>query len=53
MSAGIDLNNFNIELYAHNLNGEDALTYVDTLIPDTRAYRLRPRTVGLNIGYQF
>ena len=53
VSAGTALNNFNIELFAHNLTNEDALTHADTLVPDNRAYQLRPRTIGLNIGYQF
>jgi outer membrane receptor protein involved in Fe transport len=53
MSAGIALNNFDIELFAHNLTNEDALTSVGVLYPDTRAYRLRPRVIGLNVGYQF
>jgi outer membrane receptor protein involved in Fe transport len=53
MSAGITLNKFNINLFAQNLTNEDTVTNVGTLFPDTRAYRLRPRTIGLNIGYQF
>ena len=53
MSAGIALNQFNIELFANNLSNEDALTSVTTLFPDTRAYRLRPRTIGMNVNYQF
>ena len=53
MSAGITVNKFNVELFAHNLTDSDALTSVSTLFPDTRAYRLRPRTIGLNLSYQF
>ena len=53
MSAGITLDQFNIELFAHNLTDEDAITSVGVLNPDNRAFRLRPRTVGLNVGYQF
>jgi outer membrane receptor protein involved in Fe transport len=53
MSAGIALNNFNVEFFARNLTNNDALTYADTQLLDNRAYQLRPRTIGLNVGYQF
>jgi hypothetical protein len=58
LDATLDINltkkeRFNIELFAHHLTNEDALTQADTLVPDNRAYQLRPRTIGLNIGYQF
>ena len=53
MSAGVIFNDFNIELFVHNLTGEDALTYADVIVFDDRAYQLRPRTIGLNVGYQF
>ena len=53
LGAGITLDDFAVELFAHNLTNEDALTHVDVLLPDTRAYRLRPRTIGLNLTYQF
>jgi len=53
MSMGTTFSDINIELFAHNLTNEDAITLADTIIPDERVYRLRPRTVGLNIGYRF
>ncbi|MDA9296188.1 TonB-dependent receptor [Porticoccaceae bacterium] len=53
LSAGIIYEQFNIELFARNLTDEDALTHADTSFGDDRAYQLRPRTIGLNIGYQF
>jgi len=52
-SAGITLDGFNIELFARNLTNEDALTHADAALRDNRAYQLRPRTIGLNVGYQF
>ena len=53
MSAGINFNQFDVEFYVHNLTDDDALTHADTLMRDGRVYRLRPRTIGLNVGYQF
>ena len=53
MSAGMNINQFDIELYVNNLTDDDALTHADTLMPDARVYRLRPRTFGLNVAYQF
>lgn len=54
-SIGLDLGNLDVSLFVRNLTNEDALTYRGTL---TRAselfgYRLRPRTVGLNLAYSF
>ena len=53
MSAGITFNDFNVELFGHNLTDENALTHADVVLADDRAYQLRPRTIGLNVGYQF
>ncbi|MCT2531891.1 TonB-dependent receptor [SAR92 clade bacterium H231] len=53
MNAGIVINNFTAEIFAQNLTNEDAITSVGVIGFDTRAYRLRPRTIGLNIGYHF
>ena len=56
LKAGVTLSSFNIDLYVNNLTNVDDLTWVESTFPDfgmNRAYRLRPRTVGLNIGYQF
>jgi len=54
MSAGVTLNQFEVELYAKNLTNEDALVLVDaSAYNDSRAWRLRPRTLGLNVRYQF
>jgi len=53
ISAGIDLDKFNIELFAHNLANSDGLTHVQVFAGRGQAYRLRPRTIGLNVSYQF
>ena len=53
MSAGIGLDQFNIELFAHNLTNEDALTLVGRFAAQGEAWRLRPRTIGLTVGYKF
>ena len=53
LSAGTAINQWSIELYGQNLTDEDAITHADVSVPDSRAYRLRPRTIGLNVAYQF
>ena len=53
MSIGIIFDSLNVELFAQNLTNEDALTHSDSELLDSRAYQLRPRTIGLNVGYQF
>jgi outer membrane receptor protein involved in Fe transport len=54
LSSGFDLNeSLSLELFVHNLTDADDIINVGVLYPDTRAFRLRPRTVGLNIGYRF
>ena len=53
LSLGVALGQFNVDLFADNLTNEDALTSIGALFPDSRAWRLRPRTIGLNVGYQF
>lgn len=53
VKTGIAIDHFSIDLFVDNLTDEDAITWVDVLINDNRGHRLRPRTVGLNVGYQF
>ena len=53
LNAGIQFAQVSVELFAQNLTGEDAVTGIGTLYPDTRAYRLRPRTIGLTVGFDF
>lgn len=53
VKAGISIAQFNIDLYVDNLTNEDELTWVDNDFADTRGNRLKPRTVGFNVSYQF
>ncbi len=56
--AGIDLGNLSVELFARNLTDNDAFTWRTarpSLVGVTPfyGYRLRPRTVGIQLGYSF
>lgn len=55
LSAGMSFDQVAVELFIHNLTNSDALTWVETefLGFDTRAYRLRPRTIGVNLRFEF
>ena len=50
---GVQFDNINIELYGRNLTNEDSITWLGTVLPDSRVNRLRPRTLGINLAYQF
>jgi len=56
IKTGITVNAFDIDLFINNLTNEDDFTWVETTQVNffgNSAYRLRPRTMGLNIAYQF
>ncbi len=55
VKAGVSIRNVDIDLFVNNLTNADDLTWTHPLgnVGTTRAYRLRPRTVGLNFSYQF
>ena len=53
INAGTVFDDFTVDVFIRNRTNDDAFTNINVLFPDTRAYRLRPRTVGLNIGYKF
>ncbi|MEP1444922.1 MAG: TonB-dependent receptor [Paraglaciecola sp.] len=53
MSMGLTVNDLHIELFANNLTNEDALVHMDFFSADARGYRLRPRTIGVNLRYEF
>jgi len=55
VKAGIDFDQFSVEIFGNNLTNSDELTWVGTVFSgaDERAYRLKPRTFGLNVGYHF
>ena len=56
-SLGMNVDQWAISLFANNLINENGLTWVETSNTDqsgtTRAYRIRPRTIGLNLSYEF
>ena len=56
--AGITVDQFDVGLYINNLTNDDSFTWVDAegsnpISNDQRGNRLRPRTIGLNVSYQF
>jgi outer membrane receptor protein involved in Fe transport len=55
LKAGVAINNFEIDIFVNNLSNADEFTWVESVFGGSgnRAYRLRPRTVGLNLNYQF
>ncbi|MDB4308335.1 TonB-dependent receptor [Porticoccaceae bacterium] len=54
IKLGVRIDQFDVDLYVDNLTNEDNLTWVDSegFVVD-RGNRLRPRTIGFNVGYQF
>jgi len=56
LKLGVTIDAIDVDLYVYNLSNADDFTWLETVYPDfgiDRAYRLRPRTIGLNIGYNF
>ena len=57
LKSGIQFGQVGLDLFINNLTNEDGLTWVETIAASggggDRAYRIRPRTIGLNISYQF
>lgn len=57
VTARVEIGNFDIDLFARNLTNEDAFTYHSTFalpgLSEFFGYQLRPRTVGLQVGYAF
>ena len=53
LKVGTQIDRLNIDIFANNLTDADNFTWVENLANAGRAYRLRPRTIGLNIGYLF
>ena len=53
LKVGTQVNNVNVDLFVNNLTNADEFTWRDNFFNAGRGYRLRPRTVGLNVGYQF
>lgn len=53
LSAGMSINNINLGLFVKNAANADDFTWVDNVFAAQRAYRLRPRTIGFNVGVAF
>jgi len=56
LNMGVRLGNVDLSVYAKNLTNEDDLTSAQVIFLNTpfqRHSRLRPRTVGLRLGYDF
>ena len=53
INTGIDMDSFTIEMFVMNVTDDDSFTSTTNIYPDTRGWRLRPRTIGVNLGYQF
>ena len=54
-SARMKFGALSVDLVARNLTNEDAFTFrgVSRAVGEFHGYRLRPRTVGLQLGYSF
>jgi outer membrane receptor protein involved in Fe transport len=56
LKAGVEINAINLDLFVNNLTNANDFTWVDNIsnrLGSQRAYRIKPRTVGLNVSYQF
>ena len=53
---GASFKTVDVDLFVNNLTNVDDFTWVETsfeAVNSKRGYRVRPRTIGLNIGYDF
>jgi outer membrane receptor protein involved in Fe transport len=53
LSGGMTFGQINVGLFVKNAANADDFTWVDNVFASQRAYRLRPRTVGLSVGVAF
>lgn len=53
LSGGVRLGNVNVGLFVKNAANADDFTWVDNLLAVDRAYRLRPRTIGVSVTAAF
>ena len=57
--VGTTIGQVNIDLFVNNLTNDDGLTWVESTLvrfsggTSNRAYRIRPRTIGINVAYTF
>lgn len=54
-TAGITIDKIRVGVYARNLTNRSDFVWVDNIFGPAaaRAYRLRPRTIGINVGVDF
>ena len=56
LKAGIAIDQLELDLFVNNLANDEGITWVDSInsgLGVNRANRIRPRTVGMNLSYQF
>lgn len=53
LTAGVNINNVNVQLFIHNATDSDKVLWNDTNYGDGRVQLQRPRTIGLTARYQF
>jgi iron complex outermembrane recepter protein len=55
VSARVKVRNLNFDLFVRNLTDEDDFTFRGTSasVGEFHGYRLRPRTIGMQVGYTF
>ena len=56
IKAGLALEQINLDLFVNNITNSTGLSWVEsvnTVLGTTRGFRIRPRTIGLNIAYTF
>ena len=54
LKVGVVVDQFDIDIYINNLTNDDAITWVHQEgFPSERGNRLRPRSIGFNVGYRF
>ena len=57
VKAGMEFDQIAVDIFVNNLTNDDGLTWVENVNPllggESNAYRIRPRTIGVNLAYQF
>ena len=57
LKAGMDFDPVSVDIFVNNLTNDDGITWVENVAvttgADSTGYRIRPRTIGLNLRYEF
>ncbi len=57
LKSGVELGGVDVDLFVRNLTNADGFIWVESFssgnVPGSRGYRLRPRTIGMNVSYRF